>query len=339
MNTMMINVKKGIYLAIICMVFISCKNENNIKIGFLIDSFETARWLKDKQYFEDKVTELGGETITKSAQGDENLQYQQAEELIESGIDVLVIVATNTNTAAAIVRKAHSKGIPVIAYARMIPNSDLDYYISFNVEKIGELQAKYITERKPGGNYVLINGDKSDINAIKEYNGVLSVLKTYTENNNIKILFSCFIDGWSPADASFYTEKILHLSSNQIDAIVVANDGMAESVIDVLKKNNMLDQIMISGLDADVSACARILKGEQSMSVYMSIKNIANTGAELAMRIAQKQKSDFKLTGVFNGRKDVPSIVLDPIIIDKNNIESTVVAEAFHTMDEIKAKM
>jgi D-xylose transport system substrate-binding protein len=323
------------FLAIIFLT--SCEEKKQVKIGFLIDSFETARWQKDKKYFEDKIKELGGEVITKSAQGDADLQYKQALELIDMGIDVLVIVATNTNSAAAIVRKAKSNNVKVIAYARMISNADLDYYISFNVEKIGELQAKYVIERKPKGNFVLINGDKSDINAIKEYNGVKRIIEPLIQNKNVDIVFSCFIDSWNPEDAAYYAKKVLELSDKPIDAFIVANDGMASPIAEVLRNNQLLDKTMITGLDADINACSRILKGEQSMTVFMSIKNIATTSAELAMKIAKNQTIEYKLLQVSNGRGNVPSIILDPIIVDKNNIETTVVAEAYHTMDEILA--
>jgi D-xylose transport system substrate-binding protein len=322
---------------LILLVFSSCEEKKSLKIGFLIDSFETARWQKDKKYFEDRVKELGGEVVTLSAQGDENLQYKQAEDLINQGVKVLVLVASNTNTAASIVRKAHSKGVKVLAYARMIPNSDLDYYVSFNVEKIGELQAKYVNDIAPHGNYVLINGDKSDINAIKEYTGVQTVLGPLVTNNQIEIHFSCFIDGWIPADAAYYTAKVLDLSFEKIDAFIVANDGMAEAVSEVLKARKTNPWPIITGLDADKAACARILSGEQSMTIYMSIKNIATTCAEIAMQLAQNKKIDKPLKPVFNGRIDVPSIILDPVVVDKNNIESTVVAEGYHTMDEIRA--
>lgn len=323
----------------ILLIISSCAEKKSSKIGFLIDSFETARWQKDKAYFEERVRLLGGEVISLSAQGDEQLQIKQAEELIDQGVGVLVIVATNTNTAAAIVRKAHSKGIKVIAYARLILACDLDYYISFNVEKIGELQANYVLTKKPTGNFVLINGDKSDINAVKEYTGVERVLRPYIEEKKINLLFTCFIDGWSPKDAAFYSSKILSLSEKNIDAFIVANDGMAESVVDVLNKNNILNKPVITGLDAEASACARILQGDQTMTVYMSIKDIANTAAELAMKIVNKQKIDFKLVEVYNGRKNVPSIILDPVVVDKDNIQSTVIAENYQSMEDIEKHM
>ena len=162
----------------LAVLLISCtEQKSNLTIGFLVDSFEVARWQKDKMYFTEKIAELGAEVIVKSAKGDEAVQYAQAMELIDQGVKVLVVVASNANTAAAIVREAHKKNVKVIAYARIIKNCKLDYFITFNVEKIGEQQADYIQQQIPKGNYVLINGDKLDVNALIEHNGVMKSLQ------------------------------------------------------------------------------------------------------------------------------------------------------------------
>ena len=137
-----------VFLFVLC----SCDNKKEKTVGFLIDSFATARWQKDRTYFESRVKELGGTAIVKSADGNDVTQYNQAIELIGQGINVLVVVATNSNTAAAIVREAHKKDVKVIAYARIINNCELDYLVTFNVEKIGELQINYVTTKIPKGN-------------------------------------------------------------------------------------------------------------------------------------------------------------------------------------------
>ncbi len=325
------------FFLLIFIFFISCtEQKSDLKIGFLVDSFEISRWQKDKKYFIEKVNELGAEVIVKSANGDDAVQYSQALELIEQGVKVLVVVATNTNTAAAIVRDAHKKNVKVIAYARIIKNCDLDYFITINVEKIGELQADYILNKVPNGNYVLINGDKSDINAIIEHNGVMKSLKPQIENGNIKLIFDAYIEAWSPKDAEFTMNKVIELSDEKIDAVIVGNDGMAGGVYSALANYGLSGEVFITGLDAEAIACKRILNGDQAMTVYMSIRKLAYANAELAVTLAKNQEVKEQLSFINNGRIDVPSIVLEPQAVDKSNIESTVVAEDFLTMKEIE---
>ncbi len=326
-----------IFLFIILIVFSSCSTqESKISIGFLADTFEIARWQKDRQYFVEKAEELGAKVIVKSANGDDVRQVKLAQELIDEGVKVLVVVATNSNSAAAIVRLAHKNNVKVIGYARLIKNCDLDYFITFDVEKIGSLQADYIKNIKPQGTYVLINGDKADINAQIEHSGVIKSLQTEIESGNIKLLYDAFIEGWSPENAEHLMKKIVEFGNEPIDAVIVGNDGMATGIYEALAEYGLSGEVLLTGLDAEPIALKRILNGDQSMTVYMSIKKLAYANAELAVKIAKNQKinTDFKYTD--NGRIKVPTIVLEPQVVDKNNIETTVIAENFVTMQDIE---
>ncbi len=321
----------------ILMVLSACSTQDSkVSIGFLADTFEIARWQKDRQYFVEKVEELGGKVIVKSANGDDAQQLKLAQELINNGVKVLVIVATNSNNAAAIVRLAHKNNVKVIAYARLIKNCDLDYFITFNVEKIGSLQADYIKNIKPRGTYVLINGDKADINAQIEHSGVIKSLQTKIETGDIKLLYDAFIEGWAPDNAEHLMKKIIEFGNEPIEAVIVGNDGMATGVYEALSEYGLSGEVLLTGLDAEPIALKRILNGDQTMTVYMSIKKLAYANAELAVQIAKNKKinTDFKFTD--NGRIKVPTIVLEPQIVDKNNIEKTVISENYVTMEDIE---
>ena len=329
--------KTFITIFLISIFFLSCAEQKpKLTIGFLVDSFEVARWQKDRKYFTEKVADLGAEVIVKSANGDESVQYSQAMELIGQGVKVLVIVASNANTAAAIVREAHKKNVKVIAYARIIKNCDLDYFITFNVEKIGEQQADYIQKQLPDGNYVLINGDKSDLNAVKEHNGVMKSLQAGIDNGKVNLVYDGYMEGWSPENAEFTMSKIIEFSNEQIDAVIVGNDGMAGGVYSALANYGLSGTVLITGLDAEAIALKRIMNGDQTMTVYMSIKKLAYANAELAVKLIKNEQITEKLTPINNGRIDVPSIVLEPQAVDKNNIESTVIKEGYLTMQDIE---
>jgi len=314
---------------------LSCdQKNNNIEVGFLISNSIHERWVHESEFFTKEIEALGGKVIVKSAENDENLQYSQAVELINSGIDVLVINAVNGVTAASIVRAAHAKGIKVIAYDRMVKNCDLDYFITFDGEKVGELIASYALKLKPTGNYVLLNGDKADDNAIYFYKGTMKILQPLIDAKQINIVFSTFVEDYSKDNAAYFTDKVLEFSNTNIDAILTPYDGLAEGVIDVLKKRGFSENIPVTGQDAELPACNRIMNGTQSMTVYKAGKSMAIKCAEMAMQIAKKETIK-DLKSLNNGRIDVASLVLEPIAVDKNNMASTVVADGVYSMDKI----
>lgn len=323
-----------VYLLLTLVItIISCKEQKGTTVGLLMESFGAARWEIDRKYFEQSVKELGGNVITKMSDGTDATQYAQAIELIEQGVDVIVIVAANVNSAAAIVREAHHENIKVIAYDRLIKNSELDYFVGLNVAQIGEFQARYALERKPQGNYVIIGGDKSDDNAIVLMNGQKEILKEKVGKGDINILYKGYTSGWSAKEAAYEVEQVIKLSGKNIDAVITSNDGMAGGVIEALNKYDIQNAI-VTGLDAELAACRRINKGEQSMTVYQPYKKIATAAAELAVKVAKKDKLDYSFSYRDNGRIKVPSIILEPILIDKNNLKQ-VIEDGIYTEDEI----
>jgi D-xylose transport system substrate-binding protein len=335
-NTKKIIRMKVFFILFACLyVFQSCDQSNEAKIGFLMESFSSARWAMDKKYFVEKIEELNGTAIVKNSDGSDATQYQQAIELINLGVDVLVVVASNVNTAAAIVREAHKKNIPVIAYDRLIKNCELDYYICFDNYHSGKLQAQYAIGQKPKGNYVIICGDKSDINATNIHAGQISELEDKLKNKDIDLIYTVFVDGWSPDDAGHQMEQVLRLSEKKIDAILTANDGTASGVISALKKFGYNEFPVITGLDAELAACRRIAKGEQSMTVYSPIKELASNAARLAIDLARKSKLNHPFTEKFNGRINVPSIVLKTMVVDKINLDNIIIKDGIYTKEEI----
>ena len=325
------------YLSILTVLFffISCQTKQELRIGFLMGTSNSSRWEKDMSIFESKVKELNGEVIIRNSGGNEDEQFRQATELISMGVDVLVIVASNVNTAAAIVREAHKKNIKVIAYDRLIKNCDLDYFVGFDNTYAGKLQAQYALAKKPKGNYVIISGDKSDMNALNIEEGQMTELENKLKSGDIKLIYKVFTEGWSPDDARHEVERVIKMYGLNIDAILTANDGTASGARLALEKYHLTGDIIITGLDAEINACRRIVRNEQSMTVYSPIKNLAQTTAILAMDIAGQKNPDFEFTIMDNGRIKVPAIVLKAITVDAENIESTIIKDGVYAREEI----
>jgi D-xylose transport system substrate-binding protein len=325
----------GILLIIAATLISGCNNvSNNNKIAFLFPNMESGRYKTERVVFADKITSLGGEALIYDAGNNDQLQIRQAEEAIEKGAKVLVVNSINQNTAAAIVRTAHDAGVPVIGYDRIISNCDLDLYISFDNQKVGELMAQYIVKQKPSGNYVLLNGDKTDQNAILVRNGIMKVLQPEIDAKRINIMYDIYIEEWSIDNAQNETDKFLKYSQAVPDAIISSYDGISKGAILALKNLGITTPVLITGQDAELFACQYIAKGIQIMTVYKPFHKQAGLAAEYAIKLAKGEKINLQ-DKTNNGRIDVPTILIDPISVDASNIKQTVIADGFHTESEI----
>lgn len=310
------------------------KDDDKIVIGFSMDTLKEERWQRDKELFEAKVKELGAEVKTLAANGDDAAQLSQAEQLISEGVDVLVVVPHNAEASAAIVEKAHKEGIPVISYDRLIKNADVDYYVSFDNVRVGEMQAQAIVEKAPKGNYVYIGGADTDNNAHLFRQGAMNVLKPLEEKGDIKIVYDQFSKDWKPEEALKNMENALTANNNNIQAVVAANDGTAGGVIQALAAQGLAGKVPVSGQDAELAALQRIVEGTQTMTVYKPIKAIATKAAEMAVALAKGEKIETNQT-VSNGKIDVPSVLLDPIAVTKDNVVDTVIKDGYHKLEDV----
>ncbi|ANB55821.1 D-xylose ABC transporter, D-xylose-binding protein [Anoxybacillus sp. B7M1] len=310
------------------------KKDDKIVIGFSLDTLKEERWQHDKEMFEAKAKELGAEVKTLAANSDDAAQLSQAEQLISEGVDVLVVVPHNAEASAAIVEKAHKEGIKVISYDRLIKNSNVDYYISFDNVRVGEMQAKAIVEKAPKGNYVYIGGADTDNNAHLFREGAMNVLKPLAEKGDIKIVYDQFSKDWKPEEALKNMENALTANNNNIQAVIAANDGTAGGAIQALAAQGLAGKVPVSGQDAELAALQRIVEGTQTMTVYKPIKEIATKAAEMAVAVAKGEKIDTNQT-VSNGKIDVPSVLLDPIAVTKDNIVETVIKDGYQKLEDV----
>jgi D-xylose transport system substrate-binding protein len=325
----------SLILSIVALILLpSCSDNNSIKVGFILPNLIDTRFQKEKDYFTTKVKELDGEAIVMNGDNNDVLQIQQANDLIREGVKVLVIACVNKYTAAQIVRNAHEKNIKVIAYERIIANCDLDYFISFDNVKVGELMANYALQKKPTGNYILLCGDKSDQNAIWVRQGYLNVLTPAINAGKIKIIYQTYVEDWLPANAEFEMNQCLGLSASAPDVILSSYDGMSSGAIRALERSKIDSLPIITGQNAELESCRNIVKGKQSITIYKAVKPEAETAATLAMQLARKEKVVTNQI-ISNGTKDVPSILLDPVLVDANNMKSVVIKDNFQKESEI----
>jgi D-xylose transport system substrate-binding protein len=187
----------------------------------------------------------------------------------------------------------------------------------------------------PKGNYVLIGGAPSDNNALLLREGQMKPLKPLVEKGDIKIVSDQFAKDWQAIEALKIMENALTRAANKVDAVVVSNDGTAGGAIQALAEQKLTGKVLVTGQDADLAACQRILAGTQTMTIYKPLVKEASKAGEMAILLARKQPVPDKTVGVNNGKKDVPSILLEPLAVDKANLLSTVVADGYHKLDDI----
>lgn len=306
----------------------------DLTIGMSIDDLRLERWQKDRDIFVKKAEALGAKVFVQSANGDASAQISQIENMINRNVDVLVIIPFNGEVLGNIIGEAKHEGIKVLAYDRLINNADLDFYVSFDNEKVGELQAQSIVQEKPQGNYFLMGGSPVDNNAKLFRKGQMKVLQPLIDSGKIKVVGDQWVDSWLAEKALQIMENALTANKNNIDAVVASNDATAGGAIQALSAQGLSGKVAISGQDADLAAIKRIIDGTQTMTVYKPITTLADKAAEIAVELGKNEKpqSNAELN---NGLKNIPAYLLDPIAVTKENIDETVIKDGFHSKDAV----
>ena len=311
------------------------KPGEKVYIGFSMDTLKEERWQRDKALVEAKAAEMGAQLDVQVANGDDAVQTKQCDNMLTKGVDVLIVAPHNGDIAASIVEKAHAQGVPVISYDRLIKNSDVDLYVSHQVEKMGEMQADYALKHAPKGNYVLIGGAPTDNNALLLRKGQMNILKPAIDKGDVKVISDQFAKEWKPDEAQRITEDSLTKTKNDLQAIVASNDGTAGGAISALEAAGIAPgKVLVTGQDAQLDAVQRIAKGTQTMTIYKPIKPLADSAVDSAVKLARGEAVNAP-DKVNNGKIDVPSILQEPQAVDKDNLDATIVKDGYHKCEDV----
>jgi D-xylose transport system substrate-binding protein len=311
------------------------KQGDKVYIGFSMDTLKEERWQRDKQLVEAKAAEVGAQLDVQVANGDDAVQTKQCDNLLTKGVDVLIVAPHNGEIAASVVEKAHAAGVPVISYDRLIKDSDVDLYVSHQVEKMGEMQADYALKHAPKGNYVLIGGAPTDNNALLLRKGQMNILKPAVDSGAVKVISDQFAKEWKAEEAQRITEDSLTKTNKDLQAIVASNDGTAGGAVSALKAAGVPDgKVIVTGQDAQLDAVQRIASGSQTMTIYKPIKPLADSAVESAVKLATGQPLDAP-DKVNNGKIDVPSKLQEPQSVDKENLDATIIKDGYHKCEDV----
>lgn len=312
--------------------------ERKIQIGLSLDTLKEARWARDRDAFKKRAEELGANVIVLSANSDDSTQVKDVESLITSQVDVLVIVPHDGKAMAKGVELAHAANIPVIAYDRLITGADVDLYVTFDNRRVGALQAQYVLDQFPERSaqkpirVVRIYGSKTDNNAFMFKEGQDSALEKAIAEGKVQVVHEDWADDWKPENAKRIMNAALTKYGREIDAVIASNDGTAGGAIQALREEGVTGKIVVTGQDAELVACQRIVGGEQSMTIYKPVDQLARRATEVAVAMA-KGRPVVATATTNNGKIDVPSIFHEVITVTKDNIDQTVIADNFHPRD------
>jgi len=308
-----------------------------VRIGLSLDTLKELRWAKDRDFMTQRAQAHGASVTTLVAESDDQTQIAQIENLIAQKVDVLIIVPHDAKAVAPTIAEAHKAGIKVIAYDRLILNSDVDTYVSFDSTTVGKYEAENVLNAVPKSvavpNVMLIGGSPSDNNALLVHAGMMDVLQPLVTAGKAKIVFDQYSADWSP-DIAYANVKQYLATGGKVDAIIAANDGTASGVVRALQEKSLAGKIPVSGQDAELPAVQRIVAGTQTVTVYKPIQLLANQAVDIALALAKGQTPPSTGT-VNNGQKEVLSYLLKPTAVLANNIKSTVIKDGFLSSKDV----
>lgn len=305
------------------------KNEQDIQIGLSMDSFLIERWQRDRDVFVSKAKEFGAQVNVQNANGDIKTQISQIEYFIKKKMDVIVIVPIDASSLSDVVQKAKKNGIRIISYDRLMLDTNVDLYISFDNEMVGALMAQGIKKAVGiNGTIIKINGSPTDYNVTMATNGFDKVLK----GTNIDVDLTEYTNGWLAENGFTVTSNYL-LQGKVPDGIICGNDGIAAYAIKALSENRLAGKVYVIGQDADLDACQRIVEGTQYMTIYKPVELLAQTAAQRAIELAKGETVEISDT-INDGTYDVPYEKLDPIAVTKDNIDEVIIGK-YHQKSDV----
>ena len=319
-----------------------------IKIGFLLKTMQEERYQRDKAAFLAKARALDADVIFNSANNDEQSQLSAFENMLSQGARVIVLQPVNTGTAASMVTSAHKAGVKVVGYDSMLLNGPLDAMVMQDSWAVGKLQAEAMVawlKAKYGsvrGNVALIRGQPGDSNANTMSSGVLEVLKA---NPDLRLVADQSHEGWSPDKAMATTENLLTRLGDKVDAVICNNSGMARGVIAALDAQGLAsaEKVFVAGSDADLVNIQFVAQGKQAAEIWKKITPLAEGAVDAAVALARNPRADPRALLKFdrlinNGAVDVPTIVTPVVLVDRGNLDSTIIAGGFYTHQQVYGK-
>lgn len=316
---------------------LSCGKQETFKVGYLNPSANRYRFVSEGNYMAEKLRELGHEVIIMSGEDDDAIQLSQGYELLDMGVDALVIAAVNGNTIAPLVRDAQSRGVKVIAYNRLINNANFDLFVTGDNKDNARLFVETALQHKPSGNYVVLAGDRFDRNGFELKQHIDSLLRPHIESGKINLLYETYIEGWNRARAEFEMQQVVDAYGTDIDVVIACNDPMGMGALAVLKQYDAHHEVIITGQDALKEAVQSIYQGELFMTIYHPHQTLGIKTAELVDALLRgEHPSSLTATTTFNGSTNISTVNIPSVSVTKANLEEVLIQTGAYSWADIR---
>lgn len=322
-----------------CAVLGSPLRAAGVKVGLSLPTQREERWVKDRKRMEEEARKLGVDLRVQVTDNDAGRQLSQCENLISEGVKALILAPHDGSSASVIVEMAVRAGVPVISYDRLVTNSRAPYYyLSFDNVKVGELQGAFMTRKVPRGRYLVLAGSPTDNNATLFHQGAMSFIQPLAARGNIQIVMDQPVKDWQPSEAQKLCEQALTANQNRIDAVLAPNDGTAGGCIQALASQGLAGKVPITGQDAELSAAIRIVQGTQSMTIFKDTRELGRKAMEMARDLANGKPIETHGRVVNNGRRDVPSVLLTPVVVTRDNLQEVLIDSGYLRKEAVYRK-
>jgi len=315
----------------------SCQEQDGLVVAYMNASTTRTKFVQEGDYMARSLKSLGHEVIVVAAEDDDALQLSQGYELLEKGVDALVIVAVNGNTIAPLVREAKRRGVSVFAYNRLINNAELDFLIAGDNAGYANLFCEAVLEKSPAGNYVVLGGDRFDMNGLALLQHILDNLKPHVESGRINLVYETFIEGWSRERAEFEMQKIVDAYGDAIDVVIACNDPMGMGAYEVLKKNGVHHGVLVTGQGAYQDVVQSIYNDGMFMTIHHPAEELGTGAAKLIDAVLRGGSvTDLADSYTFNGAMNVPTLSFPSVKVTKENLEEVLIQSGVYAREDLR---
>ncbi|MEG0355935.1 MAG: sugar ABC transporter substrate-binding protein [Lachnospiraceae bacterium] len=333
----------------------STKKSDNKKIGVAMPTKDLQRWTQDGENMKKELEKAGYTVDLQFANNDIATQVSQLENMISGKCAMLVVASIDGTALSEVLDKAKAADIPVISYDRLIMNTDaVSYYATFDNQKVGEMQGKFIEEKldlkNQAGpfNIELFTGSSDDNNCNFFFGGAMSVLEPYIKEGKLVVqskteptLAACATPNWSTEESQKRMENIVTKSYSgdmKLDAVLSSNDSVANGITNALSAAGYTaDNFpVLTGQDCDITSVQNIVKGTQSMSIFKDTRELASKVVEMVDALMKGEEPEVNDTETYdNGTGVIPTYLCDPVVVTKDNYKETLVDSGYYTEDQL----
>lgn len=329
------------------------EDSGKIKVGVAMPTKDLQRWVQDGENMQKELEEVGFAVDLQYANNDISAQVSQIENMIAGKCDVLVIASIDGTALGTVLKGAKEAHIPVIAYDRLIMQSDaVSYYATFDNELVGTLQGQYIEEaldlKNAAGpfNIELFTGSSDDNNCNFFFGGAMKILQPYIDGGKLVVksgsttLAECATPNWSTEEAQKRMENIIsayYSDGTKLNAVLSSNDSVANGITNALVSSYDGEFPILTGQDCDITSVKNIIADKQSMSIFKDTRTLATKVSEMVKAIVNESEVPINDKETYdNGTGVIPSFLCEPVFADASNYKALLIDSGYYTEDQLK---